>query len=306
MIGMSLIGTNGENDMKNLNELPLINFRISLHCPAPTRKRKDKEEQLTASAGAESGTIRVQQERIPAKYQKPISAIQAKIRKHFDDNAFRINDCYAIPVAQFEAFEASYQHLLQEHDAYVSALCMAIESGEIVEEAKRRMGDDYDASFLPSSCEAVRNAIRINIRTIADLSSPVIAQALSQLADETVIEVTERIKQDQAKLEAEGQSNIVSFVMDEIVHYLKDIQTRVGAGEKRTHYKTVLDKFTRITEKLPAYNVTGNPQIANAIDRIYDTFKGLDKDALKEDATYRTTTVQNATDILSEIEGNLF
>jgi hypothetical protein len=293
--------------MKNLNELPLIKFRISLHCPAPTRKRKDKEEQLTASAGAESGTIRVQQERIPAKWQKPISAIQSKVRKHFDDNAFRINDCYAIPVAQFEAFEASYQHLLQQHEGYLSALCMAIESGEIVEEAKRRMGDDFDPSFLPKSCEAVRNAIRINIRTIADLSSPVIAQALSQLADDTVIEVTERIKQDQAKLEAEGQANVVSFVMDEIVEYLKDIQTRVGAGEKGAHFKTVLDKFTRITQKLPAYNVTENPTIANAIERIYETFKTLDKDTLKENATYRQETVASATEILKDLETeNLF
>ena len=49
--------------------------------------------------------------------------------------------------------------------------------------------------------------------------------------------------------------------------------------------------------------MTGNPTIANAIERIYDSFKGMDKDCLKGDKTYRQTQVDIATDILTEISG---
>lgn len=288
---------------KNLSDLPLINYRISLHCPAPTKKRKDKEDMLTASANAENGAYRVQQERIPVKYQKPISAIQAKIRKYFEDNCFRLNDTYAVPIQQYESFEAGYSHLIQQHDAYVQVLCNAIDSGEIVEEAKRRMGDDFDPSYLPESCDAVKSAIRVNISTIANLSSPVITKALEELAQDTKEEVEERVRQDMAKAEAEGQTTIVSFVMDEVIAFLKDVNDRCGRGAERTHYKTMIDKFVRITQKLPAYNVTQNPAIANAIERIYETFKTLDKDALKQDETYRQVQAENAKELLTEVQG---
>lgn len=289
-------------ETKNLNDLPLINYTISLHCPAPTKKRADKEEQLTSESGAEKGSIRVQQERIPAIYQKPISATQAKIRAYFDKNAFRLNDTYAIPVKQYVSFEAGYQNLLQQHDAYVSALCEAIENGSIIEEAKRRLGDDFDPSYLPSSCEAVKQAIRVNIRTGADLSSRVITEALNDLADDTKAEVESRVRADMEQAEAEGQTSIVSFVMDEIVEYLKDIQNRCLNGAKGTHYKTLLDKFVRITEKLPAYNVTGNPAVSNAIAKVYEAFKSIDKDNLKADEAYRKVTAETAKTVLADIQ----
>jgi len=290
-----------------MNELPLINYRISLHCPAPTKKRRDKEDELTASANAERGAYRVQQERIPAVWQKPISAAQAKIRKYFEDNAFRLNDTYAVPVAQYTAFEAGYAKLIQQHDAYVDALCEAIESGAIVEEAKRRMGDDFDPAYLPQSCDAVKAAIRVNISTVADLSSPVITQALADLAEDTRKEVEDRVRRDMAQAEADGQTSIVSFVMDEIVAFLKDVDERCSKGAARTHYKTMLDKFTRITEKLPAYNITENPTISAAISRIYETFKTLDKSDLKTDDSYRRETADKAKAILTDIEeDNLF
>ena len=93
----------------------------------------------------------------------------------------------------------------------------------------------------------------------------------------------------------------------EIVEYLKDIQHRVGTNAKGARYQTILDKFTRITEQLPAYNITENPQISSAIDRIYETFKSLDKDTLKKDALCRDKTVNEAKLILTDItDGNLF
>lgn len=292
--------------MKKLNELPLIAYRISLHCPAPTKKRKDKEAKLTADAGAEKGAYRVQQEIIPDRWQKPISATQAKIRQHFEKNCFRVNDTYSIPIGQYESFEESYVYLIQQHEAYVNALCEAIDSGEMYAEAERRMGADFDPSALPTSCEEVKGKIRVCINVVADLTNNVITDALNELADDKAKEVTERIKRDQEALEAEGQSNVVSFVMDEIVAYLKDIQERVGAGADRTKYATLLTKFNRITEKLPAYNVTGNPVIANAIERIQQTFASLDKKQLKQDASYRNVTVEQATEILSDIKESLF
>lgn len=286
---------------KNLKDLPLIHYSLSLHCPAPTKKRKDKEDRLTAESGAERGSIKVQQERIPEKFQKPISATQAKIRAYFDKNAFRLNDTYAIPVKSYQSFEAGYANLVQMHDAYVAALCNAIEDGSITEEAKRRLGDDFDPSFLPSSCEAVRSAIRVNIRPVADLSSPVIAEALNSLADDVKEEVEQRIRENMEKAEAEGQTSIVSFVMDEIVEYLKDIQTRCTEGGKGTHYKTLLDKFVRITEKLPSYNVTGNPAISAAIEKVYEAFKSLDKETLRDDETYRKVQAETAKKILADL-----
>jgi len=292
---------------KSITDLPLINYRISLHCPAPTKKRRDKEEALTTAANAERGAFKVQQERIPTKYQKPISASQAKIRKYFEDNCFRLNDSYAIPIPQFEAFEAGFNKLLVEHDVHVNALCEAINSGDIIEEAKRRLGDDFDESYIPENCDAVRSAIRVNIRTIADLGSPVIAEALGNLAADTKAEVEDRVREDMAKAEAEGQTSIVSFVMDEIVLFLNDVNDRCTKGAERTHYKTMVDKFTRVVEKLPNYNVTGNPAIQDAIDRIFTTFKSLDKDALKADAEYRAEQADNAKSILADLsEANLF
>lgn len=293
--------------MKNLNELPLIYYTLTMSCPAPTKKVKDKEAQLSSEAGAELGTYRVSAEKIPNKYQGPISSIQGKIRAHFDKNCFRINDVYGVPIQQYQRFESSYADLIQQHDTYVNALCDAIETGELMQEARKRMGDDFDASVLPQVTDDVRRKFSVTISTVADLSSPVINDALSKLAETTKLEVENRIRIDQAKAEADGQANIVSFVMDEIVEYLKDIQHRVGTNAKGARYQTILDKFTRITEQLPAYNITENPQISSAIDRIYETFKSLDKDTLKKDALCRDKTVNEAKLILTDItDGNLF
>jgi hypothetical protein len=289
---------------KKLNELPLINYNLSTHAPAPTRKSKDKEDQLTAEAGAERGAIRVQQERIPEKYMSPITSTQNKIRNYFDKNAFRLNDTYAIPVKAYASFEEGYRNLVQQHDAYVAALCMAIEDGSIIEEAKRRMGAEFDPSFLPSSCDAVRSAIRVHITTVADLSSPVITAALNELADDVKAEVEERVRKDMEQAEANGQSSIVSFVMGEIASFLKDVQSRCdGEDMKGKRLSTLMDKFVRITEKLPSYNVTGNPAIANAIAKVYETFKSLEVDNLRKDADYRKVTVETAKTLLSDIEG---
>lgn len=290
-----------------IQNLPLLNYRMSLHCPAPTKKRKDKEDQLTAQAGAERGAIRVQQERIPEKWQKPISACQAKIRAYFDKNAFRLNDSYSIPVSQYDSFEAGYQHLLKEHEVLVGVLCDAIASGEIIEEAKRRAGEDFIADFLPTSCDAVRSAIHVNIHVSTDLSSPVINQALADLADETRKTVEERVRTDMEKAEAEGQSSLVSFVMDEIVAYLRDIQDRCSTDGKGKHFKTLMDKFVRITQRLPSYNVTGNPVVSNAIQRVYDAFKELDKETLRDNEEYRKETLETAKNLLADItDENIF
>jgi hypothetical protein len=292
---------------KSIKDLPLINFRISLHCPAPTRKDKKKEDELTAQSGAERGAIRVQAERIPEKFQKPISACQAKIRSYFEKNSFRLNDSYAIPVKQYDSFMVEVNRLMAEHDVYVNRLCEAIDSGEIVEEARRRMGADFDPAFVPASCDAVKSAIKVVIRPHADLTSPVIASALADLAEDTRNEVETKVREEMERAENEGQTSIVSFVMDEVREYLVDIATRCDEGAKGTHYKTLLDKFVRITQKLPAYNVTGNPAVSNAIERVYEAFKTLDKTTLKNSEDYRRKQVETAKTILADIQdGSLF
>jgi hypothetical protein len=288
---------------KNIKDLPLISFRISLHCPAPTRKRKDKEDELTAQSGAERGAIRVQAERIPEKWQKPVSACQAKIRSYFDKNAFRLNDSYAIPVAQYDSFMVEVNRLIAEHDVHVANLCEAIANGDIIEEAKRRMGADFDPAFIPASCDAVKGAIMVNIRPHADLSSPVIAAALADLADDTRKEVETKVRAEMERAETDGQTSIVSFVMDEVREYLVDVATRCNDGAKGTHYKTLLDKFVRITQQLPAYNVTGNPAVSNAIERVYEAFKSLDKETLRDNAEYRRQQAEAAKNILSDLQG---
>jgi len=288
---------------KKLNELPLINYRLTLSCPSPTKKRKDKEDQLTAEAGAERGSIKVQQERIPEKWQKPIKAAQGAIYNYFNKNAFRLNDTYAIPVSQYAFFEDGYRNLIQQHDAYVAVLCEAIESGEIIEEAKRRLGADFDPAYLPSSCEAIKSAINVSITTVADLSSPVISAALNELADDVKVEVEERVRRDMEQAEANGQTSLVGFVMDEIYAFLKDIQEKCDGDTKGKHLSTIVDKFVRITEKLPSYNISGNPAIANAIAKIYETFKTLEVDNLRKDADYRKVTVETAKTLLSDIQG---
>lgn len=286
---------------KNLSDLPLIHYRISLHCPAPTKKRKDKEDILTAEANAERGAYKVQQERIPEKWQKPISATQAKIRKYFDDNCFRLNDTYAIPVEQYTSFEEGYRKLIAQHDVYVQVLCDAIDSGDILEEAKRRMGNDFDPSYLPASCDAVKAAIKVNVSIIANLSSPVIKAALDKLAGDTKVEVEKRVREDMARDEAHGQSKIVGFVMEEVVAFLQDVRDRCQRGAEGTHYKTMLDKFVRVTEKLPSYNVTENPVIQATIAKVYEAFKNLDKDALKSDEVARSDAAESAKSLLEDI-----
>lgn len=286
--------------MKTTN-LPLLNYRVNLQCPSPTKKHKRKEEEITSTAHAEKGNLRVQQERIPEKWQGPISCVQSRIRNLFDKNCFRLNDTYALPISQYETFEAQLAKMVDEHTVHVEALCRAIETGEIVTEAMRRAGNEFNPNFLPSSCEAVRSAIRVNITRIADLSNPAISKALSDLAETTRTEVEARIKADAEKAEADGQTSVVGFVMDEITDYLKDVSTRCADDGKGKHFQTLLDKFIRITEKLPSYNVTNNPQISNAIAKIYDTFKSLDKKELAKDSALRKETSEKAKTLLVDL-----
>lgn len=285
------------------NNLPLLNYSVNLQCPSPTKKRKDKEDEITTAAHAERGNLRVQQERIPEKWQKPISNVQGRIRNYFDQNCFRLNDTYALPISQYESFEAGLKKLTDEHEVAVNALCMAIESGEIVREAQRRAGDEFNPAFLPSSCENVRSAIRINISHRADLSNPAISKALADLAEDTRAEVEKKIREDAERAEADGQTSIVGFVMEEVIDFLKDVSTRCADEGKRKHFQTLFDKFRRITEKLPSYNVTGNPKIAEAIAKVYDTFKALDKENLRDDLTYRKETAETAKTLLVDLQG---
>jgi hypothetical protein len=286
----------------SLNNLPMIFLGLSLHSKSPTKKNKGKELKLSAESGAEIGVMKVQQEVVPELWQKPITSIQGKIYNYFENNCFRVNDSYAIPVGHYETFMADVQKMIDTHDVLVNALCDAVDSGKIVEEAQRRSKGDFNPALLPKSCGEVKAAYWVDIRHKADLSSPVIAEALSQLAESTRKSVEEKVKADAEKAEAEGQLSVVGFVMDEITAFLKDVSVRCGEGGKR-QWKTMLDKFVRITEKLPAYNITGNPAISTAIAKVYQTFKDIDSDALKNDEAYRKAQGETAKTLLADIEG---
>ena len=286
----------------SLNNLPMIFLGLSLHSKSPTKKNKAKEAKLSAESGAEIGVMKVQQEVVPELWQKPITSIQGKIYTYFENNCFRVNDSYAIPVGHYESFMADVQKMIDEHDVLINALCDAVATGKIVEEAQRRSKGDFNPNLLPKSCEEVKAAYWVEIRHKADLSSPVISEALSQLAESTRKSVEEKVKADAEKAEAEGQLSVVGFVMDEITAFLKDVSVRCGEGGKR-QWKTMLDKFVRITEKLPAYNITGNTAISNAIAKVYQTFKDIDADALKTDEAYRKAQGETAKTLLADIEG---
>ena len=287
----------------NIAELPLLTYSVTICAPSATKKQKEKEARLTQEAGAEKGTIKVSQEKIPARWMKPLQSSQNAIRLFFERNAFRLNDGFSVPISEVERFEKGLEKLVREHDVHVQALCDAIASGEIIQEAMRRAGTDFNPELLPSSCEQIRDAIKIVVSRRTDLSSPVISKALGEIAEETRARVEKQVKEDAIREESEGQASIVGFIMGEVVDYLKDTSERCDVETKGKHYQTLVDKFRRITEKLPAYNVTGNPVVAKAIARVFDVFKDMDKETLSKSLETRKETAQKAKNLLQELEG---
>ncbi len=292
--------TTNEITSTAIQNLPLIYFDVSLHGKSPTRKNKDKENKILAETGAEKGVIRVQQEVVPERWQKPLTSVQTKIRAYFDNYAFRLNSGYAIPVKLYDSFVRDLKPLLDKHEVCVNALCNAVESGAIVEEAERRSNGEFNRDVLPQTCGEVRAAYQVSIRHRADLGSKVIMQALSELAEETRTKVETLVREGLEQAEAEGQRSMVGFIMDEVVAFLKDVEGRCSEGGQR-QWKTLLDKFTRITEKLPAYNITNNPEVSSAIERVFQTFKNLDAANLKADEAYRKKTAENAREVLENL-----
>lgn len=285
------------NTIQNAAELPVVVYRFSVHGKADKSNVRSMSEEITEQAGAEKDTVTTLVRRVPKCFAGPLKTAEGQIRNLFYKRAIQFGDCFAVPVKAVPAFKSELSRLEQEYGLHLSRLVEAAENGTLQQTADAQLADLKDKVTVPTAAE-IREGYGVEVRTYVNFDSATVTGALAILSDDLRTALKADVEASLAKDNAEKLASANEKVVGAVRDFLKDVQERCGKVDpKGIQFKTLVDKARNVIDNLPAYNLTGDPELAALIESVRTKFDGLNKEVLKADPQARQKAVDGAAEI---------
>jgi hypothetical protein len=254
---------------------------------AGQKKDKRASEEVTADNGAKAGVARVTKSLLgDCPELKAIQALVGRVRNHhlytytlpWDDAGWRLLTTDLMP-----KFFGSMTQLQQEFYDLVDVFINAYQMEKI--EAQVQLQGLYDPNDYPSE-DVLRSkfSFEIDKEPIAesgDWRVDVQREAMDDLQDEY------------QKRYASKLNSAMNDVWEKLRKTLTNLSERIDYtdDEKKKVFKaSTVDNLVELVDILDAFNITGDPQMAQVAVDLKNAMRGISPEALREDGGLRAET----------------
>ncbi len=265
----------------------LVTLSLSKFEPKKTDKRITK--QVLSANGSQPGTLRVAKTLLPDEAIEPIRKVHGEIRDyHYKHTlAWGENNERLLSSAHFLEYQAKMASYRDEHERLADAF--ALNYPAYVDAARVALNGAFLASDYPSQ-SSIRDKFRFRldfgpVPDAGDFRISVMREAMDELragVDARIADATRGAQTDAARRIAEPLAAIV---------------TRLSEPDA-VFRDSLIGNLREICDLLPALNITGDPTLESARQRIRADLYDTDPDLLRENATVRASTARKAQNIL--------
>lgn len=288
---------------------------VTVHAPAQKVKLKKTTGEVAAANNASDKAISVLAERIPADHAKALYNAGQAVRNYVDRMAVKINRQSVVPVPELpKVWIGLYGHdnlastecvghtgLVCKYNALKAGLIDLCKSGELDRIVDEKIGN-LSVEVSKMDCVALESAFGIDIVLDIDCSSQTVRDALAQLSQNVRESVEARAAADAEKAAGQAVVEITQHAIAWVQATLANVIEKMTLAEKGTHYKSLVAQVQELVDRLPAYNMTGDAKVAEAITAIRERLaKVMDADTLRDAPAARASAIDAAKAILADL-----
>lgn len=279
------------------SDLPVVFYRVKVRGKASKTNIKELSDVAEQAAGAKRGTVTSLVVRVPECFAAPIKKRESQIRGLFYKEAIALGDAYGVPIAILPSFKAKLDVLRQEYALDFAALVEASENGVMERMLKEQLNILRQKVTPPTSAE-IREGYGVDVQTFINFDSVAVQTAMKVLGDDIKSSLRADVEASVARENASQLSAAREKITEDVKAFLDDIRIRCSVADtKGIQYKTLVDKYMKIVNVLPAYNVTNDPEVSKLLADIRTKFDGLAKETLATNPTVRQSTIAKADEI---------
>lgn len=290
---------------------------LTIHAPAQKIRLKEETSKVAQVNNASTDAVAVIAERIPAMYSKALYNAGQAIRNHVERRSVKINGQNVVPVSMLESLwvelfghsdvtsveSVGHTGLVCKYRACKAGLIEACRNGELDRVVSETTGN-LSEQIAKVDCSLIESAFDVSIKLDIDCSSEIVRNALAQLSANVREQIEARAKRDAEIAAGQATTEITGHAIRWVQNTLETVIERVTKAEKGTQYKRLIDSVTELVDRLPAYNLTNDPNVSKAIVDIRERLsKVMNVEGLRESDTVRADTVTAAREILADLVG---
>ena len=224
-------------------------------------------------------------------------ALHYKMTRPWADEGPRI-----LPNVLFAKFSDEFRTLKREFAEAADKFAAAYPG--FIEERKRALNGLFNAADYPSAKE-IRSKFNLDL-TI--LPFPDADDFRSELDEDTVEEIRAQLKATTSGVVDGAMAHTAQQIIDTVGHMAKKLAEYVpsgGKGEKAegVFRDSLVENVRELAELLPAFNLTGDPRLADITARIQSELCGEDAADLRENDEARETVQKSAEEIVEAVSG---
>lgn len=254
---------------------------------AGQKKDKQASEEITDAKGAKKGTARVTKSLLgDCPELKAIQQLVGRVRNHhlytytlpWDDAGWRLLTTLLMPKF-FESMTSLQQEFYDLVDVFVNAYHL-----EKVE-AQIQLGDLFDANDYPSESE-------LRSKFSFDIDKEPIPETGDWRVD-VQREAMDDIKSEYQKRMDSKIDAAMSDVWSQLHKALSKLAERIDytdAETKKVFKASTVDNLLELVDLLDAFNITGDPDMAQVSVDLKNAMRGISPEALREDGGLRAET----------------
>ena len=249
------------------------------------RLAKTESREYTDEKGAKVGTAKVIKVLLPKEALQKITKIEGKARNRhraltlpWVDRGPRLLTAavYLKHKAEMEDLQEQHRQAVEEFlDQYL----------KLRTQASVDMGPLYNEADYPS-VEALRRrfALKLKIRPI-----PQGGDVRFNLHEEFLEGIREDIEEDISESLVTAQEKI----LERLHRVVNKMAETLGNADKGFH-QTLTTNLDEMCDLVPAMNISGDPRITEAVERVREALGGLSTDELKAEPAYRVEVARKA------------
>ena len=279
---------------------------VSVNISQWTARKLDKRvtDEVNAKHNASKDAGRYNKLLIAAEHLAELTAMVSKARAlHYKmtqpwaDEGPRI-----LPNALYAKFSDEFRTMKREFAVAADAFCRSYP--QFVEERKRALNGLFNAADYPAA-EDIRSKFNLDLTV---LPFPDAADFRSELDDDTVAEIKASLEITTSNVIDNAMKHTVEQIVATVGHMAKklaEFKPSNGKGEKAEGIfrDSLVENVRELAELLPAFNLTGDPVIAEVAKRIKSELCVEDAADLRENDQARAAVQKSADEIVAAVSG---
>lgn len=282
----------------NLQEKAML-FEYHLHgVGSGAKKDKDMTNVANIAADVRDDAGYYVKRRYPPEFLKPIVHVDGKIRKHVMDNTIPYNDygLRLLPVTLSFQFLEKWRELLAERERTIDECANRFH--DMVNKQRIALNGNFRREDYPIDEQSFRESFEV-VKKIRPL--PDEAHILFDLGQDEMTKIREEMKNELSDGVASGVKNL----FDRLRKAVEDMRNRLqkNLDDGTSFHKTILTNITDVLGKVPALNLTEDPNLTAFAAEIAEKLASIDITDLREEDHVKKQTVMDVEAILKKMEG---